>query len=163
LPHAHIHVHLNDCLPLQLRVAGPLRKELLVQGITGGASHVDIEVEAPAEWKEELIALAKKHNVKAIVSHHNYECTPPTTELLRIVEQCFADGADIAKVAVAAKTVSDAARVLGLHGDGRCIPPLSRENRHRARAHLQGRDMACACTVAVDPKCALVLCLLPRS
>ena len=63
---------------------GPLRKELLELGITGGGTHVDIEVtpspqpppahpspqdsarmvgqvEAPAEWKQEMVALARKH------------------------------------------------------------------------------------------------------
>ena len=44
---------------------GPLRKELLTLGITGGATHVDIEVEAPAAWKEEMIALARQNGAAA--------------------------------------------------------------------------------------------------
>lgn len=58
---------------------GALRKELLELGITGGATHVDIEVEAPKEWKEEMVALAKKHNVLVIISHHNYVSQPTPT------------------------------------------------------------------------------------
>jgi hypothetical protein len=69
---------------------GELRRELLLLGIRSGATHVDIEVEAPDAWKAEMIAEARKHSVKVIVSHHNYERTPPTDELTRIIEQCFA-------------------------------------------------------------------------
>lgn len=126
---------------------GPLRKDLLSLGITGGATHVDIEVEAPTVWKEEMIALARQNgalpllslpscwlpsaivcavaDVKVIVSHHNYDSTPDTVELRRIVEECFTDGADIAKIAVAAQTTQDAARVLSLHDDPRQLVLLA--------------------------------------
>lgn len=137
---------------------GLLRKELLELGITGGATHVDIEVlrlcwsslpplshtapsltlrlrrrgvtvraqvEAPKEWKTEMVALAKKHNVQVIISHHNYDSTPNAERLQEIVTECFADGADIAKIAVAAQTKQDTARVLALHDDDRPVVMLA--------------------------------------
>ena len=68
------------------------------------------------------VALA---DVKVIVSHHNYANTPDNTELRRIVEECFSDGADIAKIAVAAQTNQDAARVLGMYDDTRKLVLLA--------------------------------------
>ena len=38
---------------------GPLRRELLQLGMEGGATHVDIEMEAPQEWRDSMVALAR--------------------------------------------------------------------------------------------------------
>ena len=83
------------------------------------------QVEAPKEWKAEMVALAKQHKVQVIISHHNYESTPSAERLQEIVTECFADGADIAKIAVAAQSEKDTARVLALHDDDRLVVMLA--------------------------------------
>ena len=72
-----------------------------------------------------MVALAKKHDVQVIISHHNYESTPDAEGLHAIVSECFADGADIAKIAVAAQNEKDTARVLALHDDDRPVVMLA--------------------------------------
>jgi 3-dehydroquinate dehydratase-1 len=89
------------------------------------AHPVRSQVEAPPEWKKEMVALAKKHNVKVIISHHNYDSTPSAERLEEIVTECFADGADIGKIAVASHSEKDTARVLALHDDDRPVVMLA--------------------------------------
>jgi 3-dehydroquinate dehydratase I len=91
------------------------RKKKLEKAIESGASYVDIEIDAPDAFKKELISSAHKHNCKVILSYHNFSETPPTDELAKMVDACFAQGADIAKVACLANSESDAARILSLY------------------------------------------------
>lgn len=91
------------------------RVQLLKTAIENGAHYVDVEIESSAELKQEIIECAKKHACKVIISYHNYENTPADEELHSIVNQCFADGATIAKIAVTATTQTDSARVLALY------------------------------------------------
>jgi 3-dehydroquinate dehydratase-1 len=91
------------------------RKKKLEKAIESGASYVDIEIDAPDAFKEDLISSAHKHNCKVILSYHNFNETPPTDELAKMVDACFAQGADIAKIACLAKSESDAAIILSLY------------------------------------------------
>jgi|WetSurSiteA1Bulk_404760.scaffolds.fasta_scaffold01724_5 3-dehydroquinate dehydratase-1 len=91
------------------------RKNKLKKAIESGASYVDIEIDAPDAFKKELISSAHKHNCKVILSYHNFNQTPPTDALDKMVDACFAQGADIAKVACLANSESDAARILSLY------------------------------------------------
>mmetsp|Transcript_17379 Transcript_17379/g.44073 ORF Transcript_17379/g.44073 Transcript_17379/m.44073 type:complete len:237 (-) Transcript_17379:460-1170(-) len=92
---------------------------------TGTVQLVDLEFEAPQEYREAIAASAKAHGVELIVSYHNYDETPSDEELRRIVDTCFEYGADIAKVAVQAKTTRDSARVLALYSDERKVVALA--------------------------------------
>ena len=91
------------------------RVELLKNAITHGAAYVDIEIEASSEIKKELITCAKAHDCKVIISYHNFENTPSIKELVAIIDTCFDEGADIAKIATTAQNSSDSARILGLY------------------------------------------------
>jgi 3-dehydroquinate dehydratase I len=91
------------------------RKKKLEKAIESGASYVDIEIDAPDAFKKELVSSAHKHNCKVILSYHNFNETPPTDELAKMVDACFAQGADIAKIACLANSESDAARILSLY------------------------------------------------
>jgi hypothetical protein len=82
--------------------------------MSGGVAMVDIEFEAPAAYREALLACAAKHKVEAVISYHNYVETP--VDLAAIVDTCFAQGASIAKVGVMARSAQDSARVLALYG-----------------------------------------------
>lgn len=95
------------------------RKELLQEAINAGAKYVDIEVESNDDYEREIIANAKKHNCKAIVSYHNYDKTPARAELEQIINWCFESGADIAKIACKVNSDKDSARLLGLFDNNR--------------------------------------------
>ncbi len=90
------------------------RKRLLLAAIDGGAAYVDVELEAPASYRKDILAAARKNACKAIISYHNYERTPERAELERIRDSCFDSGADIAKIACMANSNADNARLLGL-------------------------------------------------
>jgi shikimate dehydrogenase/3-dehydroquinate dehydratase type I len=91
------------------------RKELLITAIEAGARYVDLEIEASPTFKKDIINACKKAKCQIIISYHNYEKTPLKTELDGIIDRCFADGADIAKVACQVDCEADAARILSLY------------------------------------------------
>ena len=83
---------------------------------------VDIEVEAPDEYKQEIVKKANAADCEVIVSFHDHEKTPVREELEQTVDWCFNSGADIAKIACKADGKDDAARLLGLlDGERRLI------------------------------------------
>ena len=93
------------------------RTALLQAAIAAGATYVDVEIESSESFKKNIMAFAKEHNCKSIISYHNYEKTPSLQELKSIVDDCFAQGADIAKIATMAQTKADSARVLSLYAE----------------------------------------------
>lgn len=101
------------------RIKDKVRKELLLTAMDAGAAFVDVEVESPDAYKEEIIGMAKEKNRSAIVSFHDHEKTPGEDGLKRIVELCFASGASIAKIACMVNSPRDGARLLGLLDDSR--------------------------------------------
>jgi 3-dehydroquinate dehydratase I len=100
------------------------RAQILEWAIEDGAAYVDIEIETDSKFKAPLVAKAREKGCKVIVSYHNFECTPDTGELHRIVETCFFHGADIAKVACHVQTPSEAARIIGLGDNERPVIPI---------------------------------------
>lgn len=99
--------------------------ELLKIAMEAGASYVDIEIEAPVEQREKLIAVAKANNTRIVISYHNYECTPSQEELQKIVADCYKFGADVAKIAVQANSQQDAARVISLYSIDKPVVALA--------------------------------------
>jgi len=91
-----------------------MRKTLLTAAIAAGATFVDIEIDAEAGFREEIIKIAKESKCKVIISYHNHEKTPKRTELKHRVKSCFAAGADIAKIACKVCSPADNARLIGL-------------------------------------------------
>eukprot|EP00466_Bigelowiella_natans_P004900 jgi/Bigna1/143270/aug1.77_g17978 len=90
------------------------RKQKLLDAIQCGANFVDVEVEAPQNYREEIIRAAKMKGCNVIISYHNFTCTPKSAELLSLRDKCFEHGADIAKVAVYAHTPLDVCRVISV-------------------------------------------------
>ncbi|HPW17431.1 MAG TPA: type I 3-dehydroquinate dehydratase [Candidatus Aminicenantes bacterium] len=90
------------------------RKALLAEAIAAGASYVDLEAEAGEAYKRELVAEARARGCRVIVSHHDFERTPPRAELERVIRAGFEDGADVVKVACRVRAPADNARLLGL-------------------------------------------------
>ena len=105
------------------------RRRVLEAMIEAGAEFVDVEIEAPAEYKRKVIECAKKQTkagqkCTVVVSYHNYEVTPNAAELAKLVDECYACGGEVAKVAVAVHSERDAARVLALYDTDRPIVAL---------------------------------------
>lgn len=96
-----------------------LRLELLLAAVEAGARYVDVELEADDAHRKRVVEAARASGCKVIVSHHDYAETPAREALVKIVDACFAAGADVAKVACQANDEADAARLLGLLDDPR--------------------------------------------
>ena len=90
------------------------RLRILAAAIGAGAAYVDIELDSSTIVREGVLAAARKSGCQVIVSHHDFEQTPDGEQLRKIVGECFAVGADIAKIACLANSRADAARILGL-------------------------------------------------
>ncbi|MBN2529355.1 MAG: type I 3-dehydroquinate dehydratase [Deltaproteobacteria bacterium] len=100
------------------------RAQVLRWAIEAGATYVDLEIESDSSFKSPLTQLAKEKGCQVIISYHNFEGTPDTEELCRIVETCFFHGADIAKVACLVHTQAEAARIIGLGDSERPVIPI---------------------------------------
>lgn len=85
-----------------------------------GAAFVDVELKvAPLFF---AAGGGVPASTQVIVSSHNYESTPSEQELMDLVEQCHAAGADVVKFATTAVDICDALRVLRVLA--RCPVPL---------------------------------------
>ncbi len=104
---------------------GPEKQlEILTLAIESGAHYVDVEIEAAPVQQQALLAVARKHNCRVIISYHNYECTPGMRELYSLLDECYAKGADVAKLAVQANSKADSARILGLYSNEKPLVAL---------------------------------------
>ena len=90
------------------------RKSLLLAALKGGAAYVDVELESPPLFRDEVIASARSRGATVIVSYHNYEETPDKAELEAVRDDCFGAGGDIAKIACLTRSEKENARLLGL-------------------------------------------------
>jgi len=98
------------------------RVEMLKIAIESGATYVDIEFEAPLEYKNDLIGFAHKLQCDVIISYHNYDRTPELDELEKIVHSCYSQGADLAKIATHVNMNRDNSKILSLYkGPGRLV------------------------------------------
>jgi 3-dehydroquinate dehydratase type I len=97
-------------------VTGPEHQlELLRTAIQAGAKYVDIEIEAGKKQIDRIAEICRKNDCKLIVSYHNYELTPALNELKKIIEDCYALGADVAKIATQVNDTKDNACLLSLY------------------------------------------------
>ncbi len=90
------------------------RLEILKQTIDYGAKYVDVEIESLPDFKRTIVKHAR-NRCEVIISYHNYKITPVRYELESIVQQCFDQGADIAKLACQVNSKKETARILGLY------------------------------------------------
>jgi len=107
------------------------RKRLLMAAIASGAAFVDVEIDSEAVYREEIIAAARAHGCKVIVSHHDYDKTPERPVLEACVSACFEAGADVAKVACEVRSDKDAARLLALLDNDREVVVVGMGERGR--------------------------------
>ena len=93
-----------------------LRRTCLSLAIRSGAAYVDLEIDSPPDYREELLHIAREKGCRIILSHHDDHGTPGRPVLERIVKHCFAAGADIAKIACRVNAPADVASLLSLYG-----------------------------------------------
>lgn len=81
-------------------------------GEATGPDVVDIELGSGDDTVRELVATARQHGVRTIVSHHDFERTPGTDWMADKLCHMFDLGASIPKIAVMAQSPTDAARLM---------------------------------------------------
>lgn len=91
------------------------RAKLLKAAIDGGAKWVDIEIEASYSYTHDLVNYAKKKGCKVIISYHNYDFTPDSFTLCKVVNEAMKQQADLVKVATQVNDISDNARLFCLY------------------------------------------------
>jgi 3-dehydroquinate dehydratase, type I len=81
--------------------------------ITSGKTDIiDIELSQGEEAIAYFIALAKKHNVKVLLSHHDFRGTPTKEEIVHCMLRMQNLGCDLAKIAVTPRTKMDVLTLL---------------------------------------------------
>ena len=80
-----------------------------------GAAWIDIEFEATADWKNEMLSFAKKLGKRTIISSHNFEETPSKEALNALITNMQNEGTDLVKLACQANSQDDCARLLSLY------------------------------------------------
>ncbi|CAK0754240.1 hypothetical protein CVIRNUC_002282 [Coccomyxa viridis] len=96
----------------QYRGSDVVRLAILKYAAVLGAAYVDVEYLAA-----EFFFASKGQlplSTRVILSHHDYKGTPDSSTLEKLMEDMFASGADVAKIATTAEHIQDAARVLAL-------------------------------------------------
>jgi 3-dehydroquinate dehydratase-1 len=91
------------------------RMHKLKIAIGAGATFVDLEYEAPLDFRIAMIDYAHQHQCDVIISYHNYEKTPELDELEHIMQRCFEQGADLAKIATMVNVNRDNSKILSLY------------------------------------------------
>ncbi|UJL46261.1 type I 3-dehydroquinate dehydratase [Virgibacillus sp. NKC19-16] len=77
-----------------------------------GVAIIDFEVSNDPEHIRELRSVSKEHNKKLILSYHNFNFTPESSEIMKRVFKAEFYEADIVKVAVMPETKEDVLRLL---------------------------------------------------
>jgi 3-dehydroquinate dehydratase type I len=78
------------------------------------ASLIDVEWNPKYPWRE-IIRNVKKLNLGLMISHHDYQNTPPEKVLIRVARAAYAKKADIVKIATRVKTEADIRTLLNLN------------------------------------------------
>ena len=97
------------------QVAELERTRQLKLALECGAAWIDVEFEASADWKNEMLSFAKKLGRQTIISSHNFEETPSKEALNALTSSMQAEGADLVKLACQANSQADSARLLSLY------------------------------------------------
>jgi 3-dehydroquinate dehydratase type I len=98
------------------RISDSQRARMLAAAAEAGASYVDLDLGNDAQFIENVIEAARRHDTGIIVSYHNYAETPVSDEMTATLAACAALGADIIKIACFVQNEADAARLLSLYG-----------------------------------------------
>jgi len=78
------------------------------------ADIIDIELKMDEAERDEIINIAKEKEITVILSYHDFEKTPVEDEMISVLKEGEAAGADIAKLAVTANFGGDVIRLLNV-------------------------------------------------
>ena len=81
------------------------RQKILVNAAKNGFTYVDVDLGTPKQTG--LIRKLHTAGAKVIVSFHDFEQTPPVSELGKVLDEEVAVGADVCKIITTAQTVKD--------------------------------------------------------
>lgn len=102
------------------------RVDQLCAAVRAGARYADIELQADATHRSQLLATAHSHAARVIVSSHDFTGTPPVPTLQATLQQMAATGADLGKIVTTAGNAAEALRVLALQEEAGLLGfPLS--------------------------------------
>lgn len=79
---------------------------------TGLVDIIDLELAKLTDNETDVIDYAKKNNVKVLISSHDFEKTPSSSELTEMVYDMRYIGADICKIATMPQNMSDVLTIL---------------------------------------------------
>lgn len=77
------------------------------------ASLIDVEWNPKYPWRE-IAKNVKKFNLGLIISHHDYQVTPPERALIRIARAAYGKKADIVKIAARVESEADIRTLLAV-------------------------------------------------
>lgn len=93
----------------------PTAEAAIEAALGAGARWVDVEIHATEGYRKRIIEKAHRAGAKVIISFHDYSATPTANQLIATTEECFALGADIAKVITTAHSTAEGATTLALY------------------------------------------------
>lgn len=86
-----------------------LNKQIVHSGLI---DLIDVEVFIGDDYVKEMIHVAHKHNVFVVASNHDFDKTPPKSDIIYRLRKMQDLGADIPKIAVMPKTTDDVLTLL---------------------------------------------------
>ena len=88
------------------------RKKILMNAVRNGFEYVDIELSTPK--LKDITSNLREKGAKPIVSFHDFNETPSSSQLNRVLRNEIASGADVCKIVTTARFVEDNLTVLDL-------------------------------------------------
>lgn len=98
-------------------VSAQKAEELLQDAIKDGAAFVDMDLSTPPQISKRLSRLCRSEGTAIIRSFHDFGGTPSSEELRSLIERSRRYGADITKIAVAARSQQDCDRIMDLYNE----------------------------------------------
>ena len=86
------------------------RQKILTEAVRNGFEYVDIELSTPK--LQNITSNLREMGAKPIVSFHDFNETPSSSQLNKILEKEVASGAEVCKIVTTAKLVGDNLKVL---------------------------------------------------
>ncbi len=91
------------------------RSASMKAAIEAGASMIDLELDSPPGYRDNLMRVAKKNQCGVIISYHNFTETPGTDDLDRVFDRCTEQQGDVVKIACMVNESEDNLRLIDLH------------------------------------------------
>ena len=91
------------------------RISLLEEAVASGAGFVDVEFATKGNLKRRIKRVAQEYGARLIYSHHDFEKTPPFSQLRGLFEEMVFQGADVAKIVTQATDRLDFLELSGLY------------------------------------------------